>query len=80
VTSGNQHLLLVTIGSEWYSLLFGLIYPQCCGKSGGELEWSLASVNKCAAQLLRPGVVSATLLDIKYSLSSLDKSYAAKED
>jgi len=32
------------------------------------------------ARLLSPGVVSATLLGVKYSSSSLDKSYGSKDD
>ena len=37
------------------------------------------AVNKWAAPSLRPGDVSATLLGVKYSSSSLDKSYGSKD-
>jgi len=40
----------------------------------------MAAANKRAAQLLYPGVNSATLVGVKYSTSSLDKSYASKDD
>jgi hypothetical protein len=38
------------------------------------------AVNKRAAQLHHPAVNSATLYGIKYSSSSLDKSYGSKDD
>jgi len=50
------------------------------GASGGEFKYSLAAVTTCAVQLLCPGVVLAMLLSIKYSLSSLDKSYGLEEN
>jgi len=40
----------------------------------------LAAVNMCAAQPLHPGIVSATLLGVKYSSSSRDKSYWSMDD
>jgi hypothetical protein len=58
----------------------GLIYPQFFGASGGEIKYSLAAVNKDAARSLRPGVISATFLAVKYSSSSLDKLYGSKDD
>ena len=72
VISGNQNVLLTSIGLEWQSLRFGLICPQMIGASGGELKYSLAAVNRRAEWSLCPGVVSATLWGVKYSWSSLD--------
>jgi hypothetical protein len=37
-------------------------------------------VTKRTSGSLRPGVVSATLLEVKYSSSSLDISYGSKDD
>ena len=42
--------------------------------------WSLAADNKHAPRSLHPSVVSATLLGVKYSSSSLDKSYGSKDN
>jgi len=60
--SGIQNVLLISFGSEWLSLRFGLICPQFGVASGSELKYSLAAVNKQAAPSLHPGVVLATLL------------------
>jgi hypothetical protein len=56
-------------------LRFGLICPQFFGASGGEFKWSLVCVKKRAACALHPGVVSATLLGVRYSVLWLDKLY-----
>ena len=58
---------------------FGSICAQFFRASGGEFKWSLTAVNRRAAQLLRPGVISATLLGVRYSSSSLDKSYGSND-
>jgi len=80
VKSGNQNVLLTYIGLEWKWLRVGMICPQFFGASGGEFKLSLAAVNKRAAPSLRPGVISASLLGVKYSSSLLDKSYWSKDD
>jgi len=80
VISGNQNVLLTSIGSKWKSLRFELICPQFFGVSGGEFKYSLAAVNQRAAWSLHLGVISATSLGVQYSSSSLDKSYGSKDD
>jgi len=80
VMSGNQNLLLISIGSEWSSLRFGLICPQVFGASCGEFWESLVAVIERVARSLRRGVVSATLYGVQYSSSLLDKSYESKDD
>jgi len=44
VMFGKQNVLLISIGSEWQSLRFGLICPQFFSGSGREFEKSLAAV------------------------------------
>ena len=80
VMSGIQNVLLISIGSEWWSLRFESICPQIFVASGSELENSLAAVNKRAAGSLFPGVDLVTLLGIKYCSSALDESYESKDD
>jgi len=79
VMSGNQNVLLISIGSEWEYLRFGLIRHQFFGVSGYKVKEILAAVNKRAAWSLRPGVVSATFLGVMYSSSSQHKSYASMD-
>jgi len=38
VISGNQNVLLISIGPEWYTLRFGSSCPQFFGTSGGEFN------------------------------------------
>jgi len=80
VLSSTQHVLLISDGWEWYSLRFGLPSPQIFGGSGAKFKNSLQTVNKGAGQSLGPGVISATFIGIKYSSSSLNKSYGSNED
>lgn len=80
VMSGIRNVLLICIWLEWLSLRFGLICLPFIGPAGGEIEWSLVVVNKRTGRSLRLGIVSANLLGVKNSLSSLDKSYGMKED
>src|SRR5882757_5397582 len=80
VISGIQYVLLISIGSEWQSLRLGSICPQVFDASGSEFKYSQAAVKQRAAQSLCPGVISATLLRVKYSSSSQDKSYGFKDD
>jgi len=74
VMSGIQNVLVISIGSEWKSLRFGLIWTQFFGDASSEYKSSLAAVKQCAARSLHPGVVLATLVGFKYFSSSLDKS------
>jgi len=76
----NQNVLQISIRSESYSMIFGSISPQFFRTSGCEFKKNLAAVNRHTAQSLRPGVVLATLLGVKYSSSSLEKSYGSKDD
>jgi hypothetical protein len=62
------------------SLAFGSTCPQIYGDSGGEFKSSLGAVNERAVQSVPAGVVAATHLSVKYSLLSLDKSYASKDN
>jgi hypothetical protein len=59
---------------------FGLIGHQFVGASGADFKHSMAVVNMRVARSLCPGVVSATLLGVKYSSSSLAESYSSKDD
>jgi len=74
VISGIQNVLLISTWLEWYSFRIGFTCPQFCCNPRGEFELSLMAVNKCAAQLLCPSIISATLFGIKYSSSLLDRS------
>lgn len=60
--------------------MFGVTSPQFFGDSAGELKWSRVAANKCAAQLVSPGVISAMFLDIGYSSLSLGKLDESIED
>jgi len=74
VMSGNHNVLLISIGSEWYSFRFGLSCPKFFGTSGGNINESLAVVNRRAVWSLGLGVVSATLSGVEYSSSSMARS------
>ena len=78
--SGIQNVLLISIVSEWWSFRSGLTFPWLFHGSDAEFKQSLAAIDKCAARLLCQGVISATLLDIKYTSSWMEQSYASKED
>jgi len=71
--SGNQNVLQISIELELESLWSELICPLFFGDSGGEFKQSIVAVNQYAAWLLRPGIVSAILVGVKYFSSSLDK-------
>jgi hypothetical protein len=69
--SANLHWIRVVVIEIWINL------PPVFGASDGEFKWSLVCVKKCAACALHPGVVSATLLGVRYSVLWLDKSYGS---
>jgi hypothetical protein len=77
---GIHTVLLMSTGSEWYSLWFRLIGPQLCSNSGCEFKQSLAAVSKRGGQLHPPAIVSASFLGIQYSSSLLDKSDRSLQD
>jgi len=68
------------MGLEWKSSGGASTWPNYFGATGGELNFSLAAVNMCTAQSPLLGVVSAVLLGVKYSSSSLGKSYGSKDN